>query len=101
MPVFGSPPRSAPCCTQASHFVVGRTTAAEVEAKLGSPTGDQTSSDGTRTLGYRGEHNRSDPLAFVPIVGVFSYGSKTRVHEVDFTFSADQVLRSTCFDDHG
>ena len=85
---------------QASQFVVGRTTAAEVEAKLGPPTGDQTSSDGTRTLSYRGEHNRSDPLAFVPIAGVFSYGSKTRVHQVDFVFGVDQVLRSTRIDDH-
>ncbi len=85
---------------QASEFVVGRTTAADVEAKLGPPTGDQTNSEGTRTLSYRGEHNRSDPLAFVPIAGVFSYGSKTRVHQVDFVFGADQVLRSTRVDDH-
>ena len=85
---------------QTTQFVVGRTTVTEVEAKLGPPTGDQTSSDGTRTLSYRGEHNRSDPLAFVPIAGVFSYGSKTRVHEVDFLFGADQVLHSTRVDDH-
>ena len=85
---------------QTSQFVVGRTTLPEVEAKLGPPTGDQTGSNGLRTLAYRGEHNKSDPVAFLPIASFFSYGSKTRVHEVDLVFGPDQILRSTRIDDH-
>ena len=79
---------------RASQFVVGQTTLPEEEAKLGPPAGDQTGSNGARTLASRGEHDQPEPLAFLPLACTLGCGSTTKVHEVDLAFGADQVPRS-------
>ena len=84
---------------QAQQFTVGRSTIADVEAKLGNPTGSSSNSDGTRVISYKQNKNQSDPLAFVPIAGAFSYGSKTNTHEVIFIFNRNGTLMSYHTDD--
>ena len=84
---------------QAQQFVVGQSTLSDVEARLGSPTGSSTNSDGTRVISYKLEKNQSDPLAFVPIAGVFSHGSTTNTHEVVFMFDRAGRLMSYHTDD--
>jgi hypothetical protein len=68
---------------QAKQFVIGQSTISEVE-----------DSDGTETISYKISHNHYDPMAYVPIVGVFSYGSKSDFHQVNFVFAPSGVLQS-------
>jgi len=79
---------------QAQQFTVGQSTVSQVEAKLGQPTGSTTNSDGTQTITYTQENNQADPMAYVPVAGMFSYGSKTNVHAVSFLFNRYGVLQS-------
>jgi hypothetical protein len=79
---------------QAKQFVIGQSTISEVEAKLGAPTSNTTDSDGTETISYKISHNHYDPMAYVPILGAFSYGSKSDVHQVNFVFAPSGVLQS-------
>lgn len=80
--------------TQAQQFTVGSSTISDVEAKLGTPTGSSTNSDGTTIISYKQDKNHADPMAYVPIAGMFSYGSRTDTREVVFTFSRAGVLTS-------
>jgi hypothetical protein len=79
---------------QAKQFVIGQSTLTEVEGKLGQPTSTIANSDGSQTVSYKISHNHYDPLAYVPIAGMFSYGSKSDVHQVNFVFSPAGVLQS-------
>lgn len=72
---------------QVSALERGKTTEAEVIARLGQPTSVSTV-NGQRTLIYSGAHAQARPASFIPFVGAFVGGTDVRASSVILRFDA-------------
>lgn len=77
---------------QLSSLVKGQTLRAEVLAKVGKPTTQIRSSDGTATVLYNFAEYRTRPATFIPIVGIFAGGSDIHTSSATFRFDANDRL---------
>jgi outer membrane protein assembly factor BamE (lipoprotein component of BamABCDE complex) len=81
---------------QTADFRPGVTTRQDVLARLGPPTGQSTSSDGTSVLVYSFAATQVRPATFVPFFGALIGGADTRASSVAFTFDANgKLVRSS------
>ena len=71
----------------------GKTTYAEVVARLGKPTMDVVTADGSRTTLYNFSKAGIKGATFVPIVGLFAGGMNVSGSSVTFSFTPDGVLK--------
>ena len=79
---------------QAKQFTVGVSRVADVEAKLGNPSENSTSSDGTQTLVYDYNNTHQDAQNYVPVVGLFASHVEQTSNHTTFVFSSSGVLQS-------
>ena len=79
---------------QAKQFVVGQSTIADVEAKLGQPTNSLTNSDGTQTLQYVYDYTHQDATNYIPIYGLVKTHVEQASNRTSFVFSSNGVLQS-------
>ena len=79
---------------QAAQFVPGTTTTADVTAKLGQPDSTQTLEDGSTIYSYRRIEGSSNPINYVPVVGLLAGSQSTRQNIVNFRFNAQGVYQS-------
>lgn len=87
-------PTPVPTATPAPEYQVGVATIADVTAKLGKPNSVTSMSDGTKILVYYSSHTRVKGASFVPVVGLFAGGAKSRMSFKIFTFGPDGLLKS-------
>jgi hypothetical protein len=80
---------------QAAAFQRGEATYADVTGKLGRPTSETVSSDGSRFVSYSWTHTAARPETFIPIVGAFVGGADTRSQVFMFHFGPDLKLIGT------
>jgi hypothetical protein len=80
---------------QATSFEVGKATYQEVVAKLGEPTTNTLSSDGTRVIAYSFSAAMTRPESFIPYIGGLVGGVNTRSSQVAFYFDAKGILLRT------
>jgi hypothetical protein len=73
-------------------FEKGRTTMAEVQAKLGAPTVRTSNGAGGTIFVYSGVTATTRAATFLPIVGAFAGGADTRMTSVTLTFDPHGVL---------
>lgn len=87
-------PSPAPTTTEAAQpqYVVGKTSMAEVMAKMGKPNSVNTSSSGTMLM-YMNTKAHIKGTSFIPVVSLFAGGIKTHYRISTFTFGADGLLR--------
>ena len=87
-------PTPSPTTTEAAQpqYVVGKTSMAEVMAKMGKPNSVNTSSSGTMLM-YMNTKAHIKGASFVPIVGLFAGGAKTHYKFSIFTFGSDGLLK--------
>ena len=88
--------KDAPTAAVASQpeYQVGKTTFADVTAKLGDPNSSTSMADGTRIVAYATSRTRVKGSSFVPVIGLFAGGAKSRMSVKVFTFGPDGVLKS-------
>ncbi len=79
---------------QARQFVVGQSTIADVEAKLGQPTSSQTSSTGIEMLQYEYNYTHQDASNYIPIYGLLQTHVEQASNKATFVFSPTGVLQS-------
>lgn len=79
---------------QAAQFEKGKTTKAEIIAKLGPPTGQSTIGDGRETISYAFMKYQTRPETFIPLVGIFVGGADVRNSSVTYVFNASGVLET-------
>lgn len=94
-------PAPAPTATPEQEYKVGVTTLADVTATLGKPNSTATVSDGTVVVSYVSSRTRVKGATFVPIVGLFAGGAKSRMVIRVFTFGPDGLLRTFTSSDTG
>jgi hypothetical protein len=94
-------PTPIPTATPQPEFQIGITRLADVTAKLGKPNSTQTVSDGTVVVAYVSNRTRVKGATFVPIVGLFAGGAKSRMVVKVFTFGPDDLLRNFTSSDTG
>ena len=80
---------------EAESFVVGKSTYADVVAKLGNPTTTTVNPDGTRVAEYSYTAMQERPESFIPYIGGLVGGADTKSNSVVFTFSKSNVLLSS------
>ena len=79
----------------------GKTTYAEVVARLGKPLVSTVNGDGGRISMYSFSKSQIKGATFIPIVGLFAGGMKVEGNVVTFTFDANGVLKDyTSSDTH-
>ena len=74
-------------------FEVGVATQADVVKLLGKPM-FVTHSKGDTILAYSKMHATVKPESFIPVVGLFAGGARTKTKTTTFTFGADGLLES-------
>ncbi len=79
---------------QAKQFVVGQSTIADVESKLGQPSNSLTNSDGTKTLDYQYNYTHQDATNYIPIYGLLQSHVEQTQNKATFVFSSGGVLQS-------
>lgn len=77
---------------QITQFQKGKTTEAEIIAKLGKPNTTGLNSDGLRVDNYTYMRASADAVDFVPVVGLLAGGATSQVTTVTFTFDKTGVL---------
>jgi len=87
-------PTPMPSATPQQEYQVGVTRLADVTAKLGKPNSTATVSDGTVVVSYVSARTRVKGASFVPIVGLFAGGARSRMVVRVFTFGPDGLLRN-------
>jgi hypothetical protein len=75
----------------ASHFVIGRTTYAEVVNALGQPNVVSSTANGRMAI-YSYAQVSIRPITLVPVVGLFAGGADTTASGVSFTFDSRDIL---------
>ncbi len=80
--------------SQTQSFVVGQTTVADVENKLGQPQSQSHTSDGLTTLIYSYSHFQSHPENFIPFAGAFVGGHDAEHQSEILVFGANGKLLS-------
>jgi hypothetical protein len=80
---------------QISAFQVGKTSEAEVIARLGQPNGTSVAADGSRSDVYMHISAHANGASYIPIVGLFAGGAKSDSDTAVFNFGPDGILKST------
>lgn len=80
-------------------FQKGKTTEAEIIAKLGVPTTVVRNDNGTKADIYVHSSLRPDAANFIPYVGLFAGGTKASSSTVTFSFDANGILASVSSQD--
>jgi hypothetical protein len=100
--------QAAPTATQAPapvapapDYKVGVSRLSDVIAKLGKPNTVTTISDGSIVAAFVSTRTRVKGASFVPIVGMFAGGAKSKISVKVFTFGADGLLKSFTSTDSG
>jgi hypothetical protein len=102
--------QAAPTATQAPSpvapapapdYKVGVSRLSDVIAKLGKPNTVTTISDGSIVAAFVSTRTRVKGASFVPIVGMFAGGAKSKISVKVFTFGADGLLKSFTSTDSG
>lgn len=75
-------------------FTVAKSTMADVVAALGKPGSTYSMSDGTTIITYVRMRARVKGASYIPVVGLFASGAKSKVSIRTFTFGQDGLLRS-------
>jgi outer membrane protein assembly factor BamE (lipoprotein component of BamABCDE complex) len=75
-------------------FEKGKTTYAQVVARLGKPSQSTINSDGTRTAMYTYMQSQVNAANFIPFVGMFVGGAETENTSVVLSFERSSVLTS-------
>jgi outer membrane protein assembly factor BamE (lipoprotein component of BamABCDE complex) len=78
---------------QASQFVKGQSTEAQVIAKLGAPDTASRASDGSHVDQYSYVQTSARAASFIPVVGLMAGGADSKVTVVSFTFEPNGVLK--------
>jgi len=78
---------------QAEQFQKGRSTEADVVAKLGSPNGISRLSDGSHVAVYTHIEAAARAATYIPIVGLMAGGADSKLTTVAFTFGPDGLLK--------
>lgn len=79
---------------QISAFEVGKTTEAEVIARLGAPNGTSIATDGSKSDVYMHISAHANGASYIPIVGLFAGGAKSDSDTAVFNFGPNRVLKS-------
>ncbi|WP_188446143.1 hypothetical protein [Sphingomonas psychrolutea] len=85
-------PTPVPAATP--EYRVGVSRLSDVIAKLGKPNTVTTISDGSTVAAFVSMRTRVKGASFVPIVGMFAGGAKSKVSVKVFTFGSDGLLKS-------
>lgn len=75
-------------------YVIGKTTIAEVTAKLGKPGTVYGMADGTKIFTYVSSRTHVKGYSFIPVVGMFAAGAKGSTSIKTFTFGPDGILKN-------
>jgi|SRR5579885_1751824 len=75
-------------------FKVGLATAQDVETRLGPPSTQTQTSDGTVVLIYVVARDHVKAATFIPYVGLFAGGTRFQATTMTFTFGSDGLLKS-------
>jgi hypothetical protein len=78
---------------QASQFIKGQSTEAEVIAKLGQPTSSSRAADGSRADIYMYSQAQARAENFIPVVGLMAGGADATRTAVIFHYGPDGVLK--------
>lgn len=78
---------------QLQQLVRGKTTEAELEARLGPPTSRERKANGETVLLYNFSKTSFTAATFVPFIGPLLAGTNSRSKIVSFSFSSDGVLK--------
>ena len=78
---------------QAAQFVPGKTTTAQVVTQLGQPDTTNTLVDGTMIYSYNHFEGSSNPINFVPVVGLLAGSSNSKHNVVNFHFNAQGIYQ--------
>lgn len=76
-----------------TNFVKGETTTQQVSIALGKPQGVTNNSDGEQIWTYAFTDIDVHPSTYVPIVGLFTGGSKTEIQTLIVTFDESGVIK--------
>lgn len=88
-------PAAPPAATALnSEYQIGVTTLSDITAKLGKPNSMTTISDGSTIAVFTTTRTRVKGASYMPIVGLFASGAKTRVSMRMFTFGPDGRLKT-------
>ncbi len=77
---------------QAGQFEKGKSTEAEVIARLGTPTSTTRMADGSRLDAYAYTQAQARAASFIPVVGLMAGGADAKVSIVSFKFGPDGLL---------
>ena len=86
-PTPEAPPQPKP-------FAIGTTTYQGVIDRLGKPKSTSAHGDGTKIVVYMSNKTRVKGTSFIPVVGLFAGGAKSRLVIRTFTFGPDGVLQN-------
>ena len=75
-------------------FEKGKTTIADVVARLGQPTSNMLLNTGQRIIGYTYIQAQARPESFIPIIGPLVGGADSHFSNVSLTFDRNGVLES-------
>ena len=78
---------------QAGQFEKGKSTEADVVAKLGAPSTVVRQSDGTHIDQYTHVQTQARAASFIPVVGLMAGGADSSMSIVSFTFTPDGLLK--------
>lgn len=77
---------------QATKFIKGKTTHAEVITKLGKPDSTSISSDGGKTVSYIYSQSQASLISYVPVIGSLVGGMETEGSIATFSFNKKGLL---------
>lgn len=77
---------------QATKFVKGKTTYADVISKLGKPDMISTTSDGGKTISYIYHQTETTLVSYVPILGSLVGGVNNEGSTASFSFNKKSIL---------
>jgi hypothetical protein len=78
----------------AAPFTIGTTTYQTVIDQLGRPSATSALGDGTKVIVYMSSRTKVKGASYVPIVGLFAGGAKSRMVIRTFTFGPDGLLQN-------
>lgn len=87
-------PAAAPVIVSPDGFRVGIDTFQTVTAKLGKPKSVSSNSSGTTVAIYIRTKVGVKAATFIPYVGMFAGGAKSKMSYKTFTFDANSILQS-------
>jgi outer membrane protein assembly factor BamE (lipoprotein component of BamABCDE complex) len=78
---------------QAGQFEKGKSTEADVIARLGPPSTVIRQSDGSHIDQYTHIDSQARAASFIPVVGLMAGGADSKMSIVSFTFTPDGLLK--------